>query len=430
MKKHYDIFLSYSRQDITTIQYFANELKKRNLSFFYDTENILAGEDFANIITSAISQAKLFVLFISEKSMQSRWVINEVECAFQKGIKIFPIHLDNTTIPDVLTFQLSGIQIFKFDQNKPVDSIAHIARTIESLVKREILATETPVGALPKAMEPTGAIIGGAVAAMGGPVGAVAGGTILGYFKRKYSLKLFCDAEIESDMEVKVDGQCIAKIKHQDVIELKFIKGKYFINICPTNKNLKTISFTHSFSKENNGEIKEIILPLKNQNSSKNNNLVRYKCFIGGSTLLDAERNAVRATLSRLHNEWENESLIVSSYTFEDFSNAQNQQQRYFDFIRQDATCAIFIIANGVGDKTIAEYQLAYETFTESGIRPMIFVYADETVSNLEVDKFRRKVLNNGSYWRKYKDIETLMFKVREDINAELFAIFKIGLKK
>ena len=60
----------------------------------------------------------------------------------------------------------------------------------------------------------------------------------------------------------------------------------------------------------------------------------------------------------------------------------------------------------------------------------MIFVYADETIHNDTVLEFKNEVLKNNSYWRGYRDIESLMSKVREDIDAELFAIFKMGLKK
>lgn len=104
-------------------------------------------------------------------------------------------------------------------------------------------------------------------------------------------------------------------------------------------------------------------------------------CFIAGSTRLVNERNATRAVLSILYNKWEHYNLVISSYTFEDFSNSYTvggQQMHYDEFIEKKANCAIFIVENGVGEKTLEEYKLAIQTFKNNLQRPKIFVYANQ----------------------------------------------------
>lgn len=43
------------------------------------------------------------------------------------------------------------------------------------------------------------------------------------------------------------------------------------------------------------------------------------KCFIGGSIELQTERDALRATISVVHNEWREKNFQIFSFTFEDF---------------------------------------------------------------------------------------------------------------
>lgn len=467
MEKRYDAFIGYSRRDFDIVHLISKGLQQRGLTYFIDADLVAPGVEFAEIFSNAINQSRVFVQFYSAAAKQSNWVLNELRYAFNQHIPLLIVLLDDTPTP----FDFISVNSTKIDPNNLQESIDKIAQVIKQLSGDKPSPKDAPLTSHKEIETPSSSLreerqhstkkasgfiwktvcfilfliylfaipysfdIGDYMQALLLSTPLLIGLIACFYFllrNRDYSLKLFCDTEIETDanIEIKVDGELIDAIKPQGVVTINKKKGNYLITASPTTSEIKSISFQHSFTKSNNGEIVEVTLPCKKTNS-KNDNLVRYKCFIGGSTLLTSERNAVRAALSRLYNEWENESLIVSAYTFEDFSNAQNQQQRYFDFISRDATCAIFIIADGVGDKTIDEYRLAYETFTKSGeIRPMPFVYADETVSNPEVDKFKCEVLNNGSYWRKYKDTNTLMSAVREDINAELFAIFKMGLKK
>lgn len=103
----------------------------------------------------------------------------------------------------------------------------------------------------------------------------------------------------------------------------------------------------------------------ENDGSNQNLNLTKYMCFIEVLLKLINERNFVRAVLSILYNKWENYNLVISSYTFEDFSNRYTvggQRIQYDEIIKEKANCAIFIVTDGVGEKTLNEYRLAIDT--------------------------------------------------------------------
>ena len=252
--------------------------------------------------------------------------------------------------------------------------------------------------------------------------------------RRKYELKLYCEAEGKTDanLTITLDDKLISEIKGKGFVKLNERKGNYLISIDSDNSEIISKKFTYNFKRENHGEIKHIILkknsssaPSQSENSTPDFTMVR--CFIAGSTRLINERNATRAVLSILYNKWESHKLVISSYTFEDFSNSYTiggQQIQYNEFIKDKAACAIFIVTENVGDKTLEEYRLAIDTFKENRQRPKIFVYAHNLSDSETTRQFIEEVRKNNSYWREYDGIKQLMSLVKEDIDSELFNIF------
>ena len=86
---------------------------------------------------------------------------------------------------------------------------------------------------------------------------------------------------------------------------------------------------------------------------------------------LSVERNALIAVVSKMHNRWEAERFRISSYTFEDFNRdviPGGQQKLYDTFIENDADWCVFIISNGIGEKTLNEYRVAMNSLHKMGI--------------------------------------------------------------
>lgn len=492
MNNKYDAFISYSRRDNDIVQTIIGALKDKGIRLFFDIDDLLSG-DFAKSIEVAISQSSVFVQFYSASAAQSNWISNEIKYSKNKGLPLLMVMLDDTLIP-ADTHPDSVIRVDRNNFDESVQHIEHnIIELLSKLNTSSVAPTHTAKESTPTpqpdfgllwqrymkskkrniilfavtsvicillviliilsiTFSPSDSCPSGIAPDVGSSIGdnqylyslqpsflkttlthviLLIGLIIVSfiYFRHKeYTLKLFCDSELDSDVEIQVDGEVLCATKIPNVVNIRRKSGNYIITVSPKSNDLKGISFKYCFTRKSNKEIKEIVLPLKKEESP--NNIVKYKCFIGGSTTLTSERNAVRAALGQLYNKWEDERLIVSAFTFEDFSNAQHQQERYFNFISNEAKCTIFIIDDVVGPKTLDEYRLAYATYCSLKTRPMIFVYANEMTMNPSVAEFKKEVLNNNSYWRNYKDIESLMSGIRLDIDAELFAIFRMGLKK
>ena len=248
--------------------------------------------------------------------------------------------------------------------------------------------------------------------------------------KRKYGVKIHNQSSKEK-LTLLVDGKYECEINPLEVVCVKRKKGEYMLTL-RLNTDEDIIENIHQqFNKQYNNQI--IPVELRQTN---NNNFITYRCFIGGSTSIINERNAARSVLSILYNQYEKYNFYITAHTFEDFQNKhkiEGHQYEYDEFIRKKANCVIFIICKYVGSKTLDEYKVAINTFElTNGERQAIFVYNDTSVcdgtvqQDESINKFREFVDSKKAYWRDYKDIETLMLKMKDDISAELTNVLEM----
>jgi formylglycine-generating enzyme required for sulfatase activity len=94
----YDIFLSYSTQDIDRLRPLVNRLDAQGWSVFWDHRSIPVGKDWHDVIGDAISQCRCVVVAWSETSVDSKWVKEEA-LEGRKRDALFPVLLDNIDPP-------------------------------------------------------------------------------------------------------------------------------------------------------------------------------------------------------------------------------------------------------------------------------------------------------------------------------------------
>ena len=268
-----------------------------------------------------------------------------------------------------------------------------------------------------------------------GGIPLIGGPFVLISAKYNHKITIYCNTDKRSHnslIKINVGNREAAKLSGKGVAEFYLYgRNKHLIHITSEDSDIEDFTFEYD---TNEAEDDIIYVTLKCHTSTSNISttpidITNFRCFIAGSTRLVNERNATRATLSVLYNKWEKHKLVISSYTFEDFSMGYTiggQQMQYNEFIENKANCAIFIIENGVGEKTLEEYQLAIKTFKENLNRPKIFVYTCNlnTEEHLTTKTFIEEIKKNRSYWREYNDIKQLMSQIEKDIDAELFNIF------
>ena len=95
--KNTQIFLSYSRSDAEFVNAVYSHVRKYDLRCYYEEKEFVATKSFQEQLNNAIDFASDFgfvVLFATEKSMLSKWVIYELQYAVEKGAKLLVLLLD------------------------------------------------------------------------------------------------------------------------------------------------------------------------------------------------------------------------------------------------------------------------------------------------------------------------------------------------
>jgi len=96
------VFISYSHQDAGVCERIAACMeKKEELSVWYD-KGLIAGEEYRRRIASTIRASDYFVVLLSQKSVLSEWVLDEVEYAKKLHKKILPILIEEIELPENL----------------------------------------------------------------------------------------------------------------------------------------------------------------------------------------------------------------------------------------------------------------------------------------------------------------------------------------
>jgi hypothetical protein len=108
------IFISYSHKDRSIIYPQIKWLNNEDINLWYD-EGIPPASIWDKIIPRKIVDSTNFVIFISKNAIQSDNVSRELHYAIRHKIKVVPIYIEDTKLPDDWDFNISNIQaIFKY----------------------------------------------------------------------------------------------------------------------------------------------------------------------------------------------------------------------------------------------------------------------------------------------------------------------------
>ena len=106
--KKYHAFISHSSHDKDAAKRLALDLQGRGYSVWFDEWEILVGHNIVDEVFGAIKQSHFMVVILSEASVKSRWVDEELTAAKTREIEgeqvvILPAKLENCEIPTALT---------------------------------------------------------------------------------------------------------------------------------------------------------------------------------------------------------------------------------------------------------------------------------------------------------------------------------------
>ena len=143
----YDVFISYSRKDITLAERIEKELLAAGMKCFRDKSKIRTTEDWVSMLTESILDSHLFLLLGSCNAYTAKWTKRELLFADKNNLLIYPYLIDNSPIPDVFSFILSTTDpksMSGFPIKKMVKELAGIVHE-KSSIEPEIVFPLSPL---------------------------------------------------------------------------------------------------------------------------------------------------------------------------------------------------------------------------------------------------------------------------------------------
>ncbi len=86
------IFISYSRKDLSFIEHLAIDLEKQGFDVWYDLSDLEGGDRWNRAIQQAIQNSQYVILVLSPDSVESKWVEKEFFFADKLNKKIIPLY--------------------------------------------------------------------------------------------------------------------------------------------------------------------------------------------------------------------------------------------------------------------------------------------------------------------------------------------------
>jgi len=140
LRRTYKIFLSFSSSDRSIVNEIGSYLERSGIVIWYDQNDIVIGDKIQTKISQGIDESEFFCIFLSEISIQSKWVQFELQKAIHrnnsKKISILPIKIGDCEIPN----QLQGVLCGEVPAEINTTSINHIVfqilETIDSRIRK------------------------------------------------------------------------------------------------------------------------------------------------------------------------------------------------------------------------------------------------------------------------------------------------------
>ena len=124
-----EVFISYKSDEFDDANWVRSILENNGISCWMAPSCIPGGSNYAQEIPKAIRDCKVFVLILSQKSQESKWVPKEIDQAINEGKIIMPFMIENCSLKDDFNFYLSNIQRYYAYENK----VAAIRTMIEEI---------------------------------------------------------------------------------------------------------------------------------------------------------------------------------------------------------------------------------------------------------------------------------------------------------
>ena len=146
-----EVFISYKAEEYEEANNVRIILEKNGISCWMAPESIKGGLSYAIEIPKAIKECRIFVVILSEKAQNSKWVPREIDQAINYNKIIMPFAIENCPLKDEFNFYLTNVQRFEAYKNKSlaiekmvseIKAILNVSDVETSLEKAEVVVPD------------------------------------------------------------------------------------------------------------------------------------------------------------------------------------------------------------------------------------------------------------------------------------------------
>jgi len=112
-----DIFISYKSEEFEIASLIRSILEANHLSCWMAPQSIPGGSSYAEEINSAISECSVFVLILSEKAQQSKWISKEIDIALNTNKRVMTVLIEDCNITGAFNYYLTDVQRYNAYEN-------------------------------------------------------------------------------------------------------------------------------------------------------------------------------------------------------------------------------------------------------------------------------------------------------------------------
>lgn len=143
-EKLHDVFVSYSTKDTVTAFAVVDAFEQQGISCWIAPRNIPNGTLWADAIDNAIEHSRIFLVIVSENSINSKQVPKEIALAISSCDHIIPLRIDQTDLVGSFRYYLSDYQ-WVDGQPESTTMIANLTQDVLRMLDREPVSVSETV---------------------------------------------------------------------------------------------------------------------------------------------------------------------------------------------------------------------------------------------------------------------------------------------
>ena len=127
------VFISYKSEEYDQAKAVKDHLEANGIPCWMAPMSIRGGSSYAQEIPPAILGSSIFVLILSQKAQDSKWVPREVDQAINSGKTIMPYMLENCPLRSDFSFYLTNVQRYEAFR-EPEETLLRMTRDIQRMM--------------------------------------------------------------------------------------------------------------------------------------------------------------------------------------------------------------------------------------------------------------------------------------------------------